>query len=107
MNGPLANAGVIIERRKEWMQFPALTKINKNRDAWVRFLYDYRFIIALGSRPEAASDAISGVVVDPTGMDVRVKLGDSKSNRSRDIRLLHFLTDERTTTNDASRRSLW
>ena len=38
-------------------------------------------------RLEVVSDVISGVVVDPTDMKVRVKFGDSRSNRSRDIRL--------------------
>ena len=47
------------------------------------------------------TSCVSGVVVDPTGMDVLVKFGDSRSNRSRDIRrdiwLPQFVTDERTT----------
>ena len=37
-------------------------------------------------RQEVASDVISGVVVQPTRMDVRMKCGDSRSNRSQDIR---------------------
>ena len=41
-------------------------------------------------RPEVHSDVISGVIVDPTGVKVRVKFVDSRSNRSRDIRLPHF-----------------
>ena len=53
------------------------------------------YSIAVCSRSEAASDVISDVIVDPTGVDVRVKFGDSKSNRSRDIGLPHFVTDER------------
>ena len=37
-------------------------------------------------RPEAvASDVIYSVFVDPAIMDVRVKFGDSGSNRSRDM----------------------
>ena len=36
-------------------------------------------------RPEVDSDVISGVVVEATGMKVRVKSGDSRSNRSPDI----------------------
>ena len=39
------------------------------------------------------SDVISGIVVDPTGVKVPLKFGDSKSNRSRDIRLPHFDTN--------------
>ena len=34
------------------------------------------------------------MVVDPTGMKVRVKIGDSRSNRSRDIGLPHFVTND-------------
>ena len=33
-------------------------------------------------QPEVASDVISGVVVDPSGVDFSVKLGDSRSTRS-------------------------
>ena len=36
--------------------------------------------------------------VDPTGMKVDVKLGDSRSNRSRDIRLIHFVRTPTTAT---------
>ena len=35
--------------------------------------------------PEVRSDVMSGVVVDPTDVNIPVKLGDSRSNRSRDI----------------------
>ena len=37
-------------------------------------------------RLEVDNDAIPGVAVDNVGVDVRVKLSDSKSNGSRDIR---------------------
>ena len=47
------------------------------------------------------SDVMLGVVVDRTGMKVRVKLGDSRSNRSPDIRLSHFVTND-----NAGRRTL-
>ena len=56
-------------------------------------------------RPEAASDVISGVAVEPTGVKVRVKFGDSRQNRSRDIRLPHFVTNY-DADNDAGRRTL-
>ena len=36
-------------------------------------------------RPEVYSEVISGVLVDPTGVNVHAKFGDSRSNRSRDI----------------------
>ena len=38
-------------------------------------------------RLEVASDVISGVDVERGGMNVQVKFGDFRSNRSRDIRL--------------------
>ena len=53
---------------------------------------------------EGASDVISGVVIDLTGVEVRVKLGDSRSNSSRDMRLPHFVTDDERTTNDTGVR---
>ena len=37
-------------------------------------------------RPDVFSDVISFLAVDQVGMDVRIKFGDSRSNRSRDIR---------------------
>ena len=46
-------------------------------------------------RSEEASDVISGANVEQVGLNVHVKFGDSRSNRSRDIRLPHFV---RTTT---------
>ena len=49
-------------------------------------------------QPTVANDIISGVVVQDVGLDVVTKLGDSRLNRSRDIRLPHFLTNERRTT---------
>ena len=49
-------------------------------------------------RREVHGDVISSVIVDPTGVKVRVKFGDSRSNRSRDIRLPHFV---HTTTTPA------
>ena len=42
-------------------------------------------------RPEIASDVISGVGVQQVGMNVHVKFSDSRSNRSPDIRLPHFV----------------
>ena len=42
-------------------------------------------------RPEVDSEIISGVVIDPTGAKVSVKFGDSRSKRSRDIRLPDFV----------------
>ena len=36
-------------------------------------------------QPEATSDAISGVNVRQAGVEVAGKLGESSSNRSRDI----------------------
>ena len=48
------------------------------------------------------------MVVDTTGTDVRVKFGDSRSNRSQDIRLPHFVTDvERTTPAYKAKKPYW
>ena len=38
------------------------------------------------------------MVVEPMGVKVLVKFGDSRSNRSRDIRLPHFVGTTTTTT---------
>ena len=46
-------------------------------------------------RPEVVRYVISGVIVYPTSMDVPIKLDDSNSKHSRDIRLPHFVTDDR------------
>ena len=45
------------------------------------------------SRPEAASDVMSGVAVEYVGMDVSINVGDYRSTRSR-----RSLCDGRTTT---------
>ena len=59
-------------------------------------------------RPEAVSDVVSAAVIDPTCVKVPVKFGDSKSNRSRDTRLPHFVTnDYDDDDDDAGRRTLW
>ena len=44
--------------------------------------------------PVVDSDVISGVIVDQTGMDVPVKFGDPRSNRSRDIRAAYFVMED-------------
>ena len=49
-------------------------------------------------QPEVVSDVISGVVIDPTGLKVPVILCDSRSNRSCDMRLPHFVRSTTTTT---------
>ena len=55
---------------------------------------------ATNYQPEEASDVVSGMAVQYVSVDVCVKYGDSRSNRSRDIRLPHFVTDKRTTNDD-------
>ena len=40
------------------------------------------------------------MAVDPTGVNVLVKFGDSRSNGSRDIRLPHFVTNDNDHDND-------
>ena len=56
-------------------------------------------------RTEAHNDVIFGAVIDPTGVKVHVKFGDSESTRSRDIRLPHCVTND-DIDNDAGRRTL-
>ena len=45
------------------------------------------------------------MVVDQTGADVHEKFGDSRSNRSRDVRVTHFVMDGERMTNDGGRKS--
>ena len=52
----------------------------------------------------SSHDVISDVAVEQVGVDVHVKFYDSRSNRSRDTRLSHFVTGERR-TKDGDRRS--
>ena len=52
-------------------------------------------------RLEVAVDVISGMAIEYVGVDFHVKLDDSRSNRSGDIRAAHFVTDD-----DASRRTV-
>ena len=47
-----------------------------------------------GYLPEVVSAVISGIIIDPTCLKDPVKFGNSRSNRSRDIRLPHFVTNE-------------
>ena len=54
----------------------------------------FRLFFRCSFRSEVVSDVISSVVLNPTGVKVRVKFGDSWSNRSRDIRLPHFVTND-------------
>ena len=49
-------------------------------------------------RPEAYSDVISGVVVDPTDVKVSVKFGNSRSNLVEIYDCLTFLRTRTTTT---------
>ena len=54
-------------------------------------------------RPGVGSDAISGVVVDPAGMKVSVKFGDSRSRPFSTSRYMTVSNARRT--NDGARRS--
>ena len=47
-------------------------------------------------------DVISGMIVDPSGVKAYVNFGYSRSNRSGDVRLPHFVTND----DDAGRRTL-
>ena len=42
----------------------------------------------------AVNGVMSDVIVDYTSADAHVKLGDRRSNRSRDIRAAHFAMDD-------------
>ena len=54
-------------------------------------------------RPEVYREVMSGVVIDPTAVKIRVKFGYSRLNLSRYIRLPHFVTND---YDDAGRRTL-
>ena len=56
-------------------------------------------LVTFCSRPESSSDVISSLTVDQVGLDVPVKLGDSRSHCSRDIRVPHFVMDDDERTN--------
>ena len=45
-------------------------------------------------QPEIAGDVISAAAAEHVSMDVRLKLGDSSSNRFRDIRAAQFMMDD-------------
>ena len=62
-----------------------------------------QYLIAFRSRLEVTSNVISGFNEGQAGLDVPVKCGDSRSNRSRVIQLPHFVTND---DNDAGRRTL-
>ena len=49
----------------------------------------------IGGHLPIVNDVISGVEVEQVGMDIGVKFSDSRQKRFRDIRLPHFVTDER------------
>ena len=66
----------------------------------------FLFTVASDRKQLVISDIISSAVVDPTGLKVRVKFGDYRSTRSRDIRLSHFVTNDDGNDNDVGRRTL-
>ena len=61
---------------------------------WSRLRWHFRHFFHCSFRPEVVGDVISGAAVDPTGEKVRLKSGDSRSNRSRNVRLPHFVTND-------------
>ena len=74
----------------------------KFRDpGWNRRMQHFRRFFRHNFRPEVVNDVISCVAVEFVGVDVRVTFGDSRSNGSPDIRLPHFVTDERLRTTPA------
>ena len=56
----------------------------------------FRQVFRYNFRPAADNDVISGAAVDNVGMDVPVKVGDSRSNDFRDIQGADFVSNERT-----------
>ena len=80
------------------MYVPILVILGRSR----RMASFGRFSNVENFRPEADSDVKSGVVVNPTGMKICIQFDDSKSNRCRDIRLPHFVTNDND--NDAAGR---
>ena len=52
-------------------------------------------VFGICCRPYVDNDVISGVAVDSAGVDIRIKFGDSRSNRFRDIRGADFVSNER------------
>ena len=54
-------------------------------------------------RPEVADGVVSDVAVEYVGPDLRIKVGNSRSNSYLDIRFVHFVTgndDERRRQTD-------
>ena len=51
-------------------------------------------------RPDADNDVISGMAIDNVGMDVLIKLGNSRSNGFLDIRGADFMSNEQTNEQD-------
>ena len=64
----------------------------------------FRQVFRNNFRPEVANDVVSGEAVELVGVDVRVKFGDSRSNRYRYIRAAHFVIDDEQTPNERRRR---
>ena len=62
-----------------------------------------QYLIAFCGRPEVVSNVISCVAIDRVRFDV-LKLGDSRSNRSRNIRAAHFVIDDECRTPHAAER---
>ena len=60
-----------------------------------------QYLIAFCSQLEAATDVISGKAEECVGMNVLIKSGDSRSNRSRDIRAAHVVMKNERTIVDA------
>ena len=64
-----------------------------------------QYSIAFCSQLEATSDVISSANVGQVGMDALVKIGDSRSNRSRDKRESHFAMNDDDNVDTSVRRS--
>ena len=72
---------------------------SNNIQQWSHQLRHFRPYLNIDNcRPDISSNFISGVVIGPTGVKVLWKFGDSRSNRSRCVRLPHFVKRTTTTT---------
>ena len=79
---------------------PRLNLSLSRNSTWSRMRRHFRRFFHCSFRPEAVSDIISSVVVDPTRLKVPIKFGDSRSNHSRDIGLHHFERQRRRRPTD-------
>ena len=81
---------VVLDKR---VKFPDL-RLNRSREILPETVGGCIFDAFSRKLPTKSSGDIVGVAVEYVRMDVHVKFGDSGSNRCRDIRAAHFVTNE-------------